>query len=105
MSQVSVLVMVCTAIGASPPTGTLPTHILRLLRRCIGFSACMITLLRIMTLVTACIDWTQDNYVSDRSPRKWHVLCRHGWWPTECSTIIGVKCGSFGLVDLAGLGG
>src|SRR3546814_4202612 len=28
-SQVSVSVMLCTEIGASPPTGTLPTQILR----------------------------------------------------------------------------
>ncbi|MDB4151712.1 hypothetical protein N9740_09530, partial [Pseudomonadales bacterium] len=32
-SVVSVLVILCTAIGASPPTGTLPTMICRLLRR------------------------------------------------------------------------
>ena len=32
-SSVGVLVMVCTVIGASPPTGTLPTMIWRLLRR------------------------------------------------------------------------
>ena len=32
-SAVSVLVMVCTLIGASPPTGTLPTMICRDLRR------------------------------------------------------------------------
>ena len=32
-SAVSVLVMVCTVIGASPPTGTLPTMICRDLRR------------------------------------------------------------------------
>ena len=32
-SLVSVLVIDCTVIGASPPTGTLPTMILRLLRR------------------------------------------------------------------------
>ena len=32
-SLVSVLVMVWTVIGASPPTGTLPTMIWRLLRR------------------------------------------------------------------------
>ena len=32
-SWVSVLVMVCTAIGASPPTGTLPTWICRDTRR------------------------------------------------------------------------
>jgi hypothetical protein len=32
-SVVSVLVMVCTVIGASPPTGTLPTMIRRDLRR------------------------------------------------------------------------
>ncbi len=33
MSVVSVLVMVCTLIGASPPTRTLPTLIWRDLRR------------------------------------------------------------------------
>ena len=33
MSVVSVLVMVCTVIGASPPTGTAPTWIWRDLRR------------------------------------------------------------------------
>ncbi len=32
-SPVMVLVMVCTVIGASPPTGTLPTMIWRDLRR------------------------------------------------------------------------
>src|SRR3546814_11695753 len=32
-SSVGVLVIVCTVIGASPPTGTLPTMICRLLRR------------------------------------------------------------------------
>ena len=32
-SDVSVLVMVCTLIGAPPPTGTLPTMIWRLSRR------------------------------------------------------------------------
>ena len=32
-SVVSVLVIVCTLIGASPPTGTEPTWIWRLLRR------------------------------------------------------------------------
>src|SRR5690606_22803240 len=37
-SQVSVLVMVCTAMGASPPTGTLPTWIWRDWRRRIGDS-------------------------------------------------------------------
>ena len=35
-SEVSVLVMVCTVIGASPPTGTDPTMICRLLRRAIS---------------------------------------------------------------------
>jgi len=39
-SQVSVLVMVCTVIGASPPTWTLPTRILRVRRRLMGDS-CM----------------------------------------------------------------
>ena len=34
-SLVSVLVMVCTVIGASPPTGTRPTWIWRDLRRSI----------------------------------------------------------------------
>ena len=34
-SVVSVLVIVCTVIGASPPTGTLPTWIWRDLRRSI----------------------------------------------------------------------
>ena len=34
-SSVGVLVMVCTLIGASPPTGTLPTMIWRLIRRSI----------------------------------------------------------------------
>ena len=32
-SEVGVLVMVCTVIGASPPTGTEPTMICRLCRR------------------------------------------------------------------------
>ena len=32
-SEVSVLVIDCTVIGASPPTGTAPTWICRLLRR------------------------------------------------------------------------
>jgi hypothetical protein len=32
-SDVNVFVMVCTVIGASPPTGTLPTMIWRHLRR------------------------------------------------------------------------
>ena len=32
-SEVGVLVIVCTVIGASPPTGTLPTMICRLVRR------------------------------------------------------------------------
>ena len=32
-SEVRVLVIVCTVIGAPPPTGTLPTWICRLLRR------------------------------------------------------------------------
>jgi hypothetical protein len=32
-SEVSVLVIVCTVIGASPPTSTGPTRILRLWRR------------------------------------------------------------------------
>ena len=32
-SEVSVLVIDCTVIGASPPTGTEPTWICRLLRR------------------------------------------------------------------------
>src|SRR5690606_41222762 len=41
MSQVSVLVMLCTAMGASPPTGTLPTQILRVGRRLMGDSECM----------------------------------------------------------------
>src|SRR5690606_1918956 len=44
-SQVSVLVMLCTEIGASPPTGTLPTQILRDWRRLIGDSECMVSLL------------------------------------------------------------
>ena len=35
-SDVSVLVMVCTVIGASPPTGTRPTMIWRLWRRAIS---------------------------------------------------------------------
>ena len=35
-SDVSVLVMVWTVIGASPPTGTVPTMIWRLLRRSIS---------------------------------------------------------------------
>src|SRR6188474_1073487 len=35
-SDVRVLVIVCTVIGASPPTGTLPTMIWRLLRRMIS---------------------------------------------------------------------
>src|SRR6187401_2538968 len=35
-SEVGVLVIVCTVIGASPPTGTLPTMIWRLLRRMIS---------------------------------------------------------------------
>ncbi len=35
-SDVSVLVIVCTVIGASPPTGTLPTMIWRLSRRTIS---------------------------------------------------------------------
>ena len=34
-SVVGVFVMVCTEIGASPPTPTLPTRIIRLLRRVI----------------------------------------------------------------------
>ncbi|MCY1515212.1 hypothetical protein D9M68_497880 [compost metagenome] len=40
-SQVSVLVMLCTAMGASPPTGTEPTQIFRETRRLIGDSQCM----------------------------------------------------------------
>jgi hypothetical protein len=32
-SEVSVFVIDCTVIGASPPTSTLPTRILRLFRR------------------------------------------------------------------------
>src|SRR5690606_28704780 len=40
-SQVSVLVMLCTEIGASPPTGTLPTQILRDRRRLMGDSQCI----------------------------------------------------------------
>ena len=40
-SLVSLLVMLCTAIGASPPTGTLPTQILRDSRRLIGDSPSM----------------------------------------------------------------
>jgi hypothetical protein len=40
-SLVSLLVMLCTAMGASPPTGTLPTQILRDSRRLIGDSPCM----------------------------------------------------------------
>src|SRR3990167_6715211 len=40
-SLVSLLVMLCTAIGASPPTGTEPTHILRVRRRLIGDSPCI----------------------------------------------------------------
>ncbi len=35
-SVVSVLVMDCTVIGASPPTSTFPTRIWRLLRRWIS---------------------------------------------------------------------
>ena len=35
VSSVGVLVMVCTVIGASPPTGTRPTMICRLTRRSI----------------------------------------------------------------------
>ena len=35
-SAVGVLVIVCTVIGASPPTGTLPTMIWRDLRRTIS---------------------------------------------------------------------
>ena len=35
-SEVGVLVIVCTVIGASPPTGTLPTMIWRLWRRAIS---------------------------------------------------------------------
>ena len=38
-SQVSVLVMLCTAIGASPPISTVPTRICLETRRIIGFSA------------------------------------------------------------------
>src|SRR3990167_4906398 len=41
-SLVSVLVMLCTAMGASPPTGTEPTQILRVRRRLIGDSQCML---------------------------------------------------------------
>src|SRR5476651_1422899 len=40
-SLVSLLVMLCTAMGASPPTGTEPTQILRDTRRLIGDSPCM----------------------------------------------------------------
>ncbi len=36
ISSVGVLVMVCTVIGASPPTGTLPTMIWRDWRRAIS---------------------------------------------------------------------
>src|SRR5476651_1822042 len=40
-SLVSLLVMLCTAMGASPPNGTEPTQILRDTRRLIGDSPCM----------------------------------------------------------------
>src|SRR4030066_2579144 len=40
-SQVSVLVMLCTLMVASPPTATLPTMICRLLRRTIGLGLCI----------------------------------------------------------------
>ena len=44
-SQVSVLVILCTAIGASPPIGTLPTWICLLWRRFIGEGWFMATVL------------------------------------------------------------
>src|SRR3989338_8989107 len=41
-SLVSLLVMLCTAMGAGPPTGTEPPQILREIRRLIGDSQCML---------------------------------------------------------------